>query len=610
VTVSRRGWDFGYEPQPIEHPIDEKGFAEFVVATERAVDAAVVGDLLSRAIGAPIETEALLCRPPLFWTRMRGARELTPERVADALTAAGIPLRYVASTRVPSTALPPVLDFTEAPVARPSTWSARRRRPLPDTTPAKGDWFLGSTGVNVDRRVCGTGAGTRLAVIDDEIADIERVELDALVRVNVDELPATSGHAAMMVGWAANAARSDQGRFVGVAPDASVRVYCIPKPGIEVLSLPLALARAVFDGADAIVCATYLGGGAASPMLDDALEVAAHLGRHGRGTVVVLPTGREASSPGTSVHASLSLGLGDPASDPRVHCIAPGGAGGGWFLWCNPKGVLRPFSNRGPAVRWLAPGDDVSYPLGGEGRLCHAESSGASAIAAGVMLLVIAANPTLRLRELHSLLDRTVRRCAEDLSGTRGLADPADVLPHGCDPDGHNARTGYGRLDATRACTAASDPIALCLDAIGEEDAAARWSTGGRPPYSKRTARWMARRLLVRPDLEHGVRTLVRHARLLAAKPSRARAHAPEALARQLGIVTREFCRCRPPPKVFAELARLTATLAEASAGASDAAAALDRGSRAIFGEPESGPPDQSATQTLNAPVSVLEARS
>jgi Subtilase family len=610
VTGRSHGWNFGYEPQPIERPIDETGVADLIVSTLRMVDPAIVQRSVSRALGVPVEAETVLSRPPLFWTRLRAIGEVDAQGVAEALTADGIALRYVASARTPSTALPPELSFAEAPAGCPSNWSVRKRRPLPDVAPTSGDWFLGSNGgVNVDRAVCGTGAGTRLAVIDDEIADIERVDLDRIVRIGVDDLPATSGHAALMVGWAAGAYRSDGTRFIGVAPDASVRVYCIPKPGIEVLSLPLALARAVFDGADVVVCATYLGGGAVSPMLDDALEVARRIGRRGRGTVVVLPTGREASSCGTSVHASLSLGLGDPASDPRVHCIAPGGASGGWFLWRNPRGVVRPFANRGPAVRWVAPGDDVSYPLGADGRICHAESSGASAIAAGVILLVIAANPTLRERELHALLDRTVRRCDEDLSATSSLADPADVRPHGYDPDGHNARTGYGRLDASRACTAARDPVALVLDAIGERRAAVRWSTRGCPPYSRRAARWMARRLLVRPDLEHAARTLARHERLLAAEPSRARAHPPEAFARQLGVLAREFCGCRPPPRVLEELSEVAKALAEASAGAAHAALALDRGARAILEEPSS-PPGPDGSQTANAPVSVQEARS
>ena len=166
-------------------------------------------------------------------------------------------------------------------------------------------------------------------MIDDDAEDVERLDLDHVVRLGARETSSASGHGALMVAWAVGARRSDGAAFLGVAPDASARLYLVPKPGEDVVSVPLAIVRAALDGADVIVCATYVEG-TTSPMLDDALELAARLGRGGRGAAVVLPTGRETSSPGASVHASLSLALGDPASDPRVHCIAPGGRAGGW----------------------------------------------------------------------------------------------------------------------------------------------------------------------------------------------------------------------------------------------------------------------------------------
>lgn len=382
-----------------------------------------------------------------------------------------------------------------------------------------------------------------------------------------------------MVGWATSARRDTGDRFVGVAPDASVRAYCIPKPGVDVCSLPVAIAGAVFAGADVVVCATYLCGSVTSPLLDDALDVAVHLGRRGRGTLVVLPTGREASSAGSSLHASLSLGLDDPASDARVHCVAPGGREGGWFLWKGAAGRLRPFSNRGPAVRWLAPGDDVAYPFGSRDRLFHAESSGAAAIAAGVALLVLGCNRWLRLPELHALLARTVERPESALEGLP-VADPADLLPLGHDRDGHNAKTGYGRLDASAACISARDPIALALAGIGETVAARAWCARPGRPYTARTAQWTVRALLSRPDVEHAVRALARHVRLIAAQPSRARSHMPAALARQAAIVSRELGRMRPPPLVARELDHIAEALV---AQAADGAVGLDEAALTVF---------------------------
>ncbi len=598
-----RSWDFAYE-RPLDPPFLDESGTDVVIATREHTDPGILRAALRR-VGGDLEVETLLDRAPLFWVRVRGSTKVSTEEFAAVFIAAGVDLRYVAPARAASLPLPPPLDLSKAARARAVAWEARGARPLSTSPTTDGDWFLGAGGgVHVDRQVCGTGLRTRLAVIDDETADLEQADVESVVLVGLDRAPATSGHAALMVGWAVGAVRQTGERFVGVAPDASARVYCIPKAGVDAVSLPLAIARATFDGADVVVCATYLGGESTSPMLDDALDVAAHVGRAGRGTVVVLPTGREASSPGHSVHASLSLGLNEPASDPRVHCVAPGGREGGWFLWRSPGGKLRPFSNRGPAVRWLAPGDDVSYPFTSRQQLFHAESSGASAIAAGVVLLVLASNPQLRLPELHALLARTADAPEPDPLTGGILADPADLLPVGRDRDGHNARTGYGRLNATAACASARDPVALSLVAIGELEVAVGWCAHARPPYSRRAARWAARALLSRPDLEHGLRALARHVRLLAAKPSRARGHAPEALARQLGALTRELARQRPPPSVRLEIDRLVRAFSSASADGA-ATAALTAAALALFDglRPEHA-------HIPNAPVSAAGAQS
>jgi hypothetical protein len=595
----RPTWDFGYERAATTARDPESG-TDVVVATEcEADDSVLCGALL--ALGAEVEITTLFARAPLFWKRVTSRTTLAPEAIAAALVGAGVPIRYAAPARTPSMELAPPLDLTSAEPGRPEAWRARRPRPLDGTAQDRGSWFLkGGAGVQIDRAICGTGSRTRLAVIDDEAADLHRVELDDLVCVGVERAPVTSGHAGLMVGWAVGALREDGTRFAGVAPDASVRVYCIAKPGTDVLSLPVAIARAAFDGADVIVCATYMDGTTTSPMLDDALDVAVHLGRRGRGTLVVLPTGREASSAGNSVHASLSLGLSEPASDPRVHCIAPGGREGGWFLWRSPGGKLRPFANRGPAVRWLAPGDDVAYPFESREQLFHAESSGASAIAAGVALLVLGCNPDLRLPELHAIFARTVEAPEAPATGLP-LADPADLLPYGHDRDGHNARTGYGRLNASAACAAAADALPLALTAIGEVEAAVRWCSGTARPYSRRMGRWLARALLARPDLEHAVRSLARHVRLIAAKPSRARSHAPGALARQLAMVFRELHRMDPPVLVAVELGRLSRALLDATRSPSPT---LDLAAVAIFSD---GNNDAAGA---NGPVSVADARS
>jgi hypothetical protein len=414
----------------------------------------------------------------------------------------------------------------------------------------------------VNRLACGTGAGTRLAIIDNDARDLEKIDVDAEVPVGVGTIPRAASHAALLLGWAVGAARPDGSRFRGVAPDASPRFYCIPKSNDEVFSLPLAILRAVDDGADVVVCATYVEG-LMSVLLDDALQFAASLGRGGRGAAVVFPTGREMSSPADAIHSSLSLGMGEPASDPRVFCAGPSARDGAWFLWRDRHGKLRPFANRGPSVRWLAPGDDMASPFAVDDRPSHAESSGASAIAAGVLLLAIESNPGLGLAELDSLLCETSSSVdAERQGADMELADRRDLLPLGKDGDDHNAKHGYGRLNAAAACMAARDPVALVLVRMGEDEAALRYieaiqCAGARAPYGGDAARWAVRMALNDARISHGIAATVRAVRLLCGHPERARAQPPGHLIRHLAVIVRMLQESEPSLIVAQELGQL-----------------------------------------------------
>ena len=66
-------------------------------------------------------------------------------------------------------------------------------------------------------------------------------------------------------------------------------------------------------------------------------------------------------------------------------------------------------------------------------------------------------------------------------------------MPVGADADGHNAKHGYGRLNATLACATARDPIAATLIAMGEADMAKVWETSGPHPYTADFGRWASR---------------------------------------------------------------------------------------------------------------------
>jgi hypothetical protein len=588
-------------------PDDDGEARELVVATLDATPSERVRDALQGAFG-DVQAETLIALRPLFWTRVRLGTPCARGDLAAALLRAGIRVRYVASARRQSMQVPPAFDATARPF-EPVDWAAAPDRTPPVDPRSEGRWFLREQGggLAVDRALCGTGRGTRLAVIDDDAADFDLVDLDRTVLVGLDRASSASGHGAMMAGWAVGARTYEGARFAGVAPGASVRAYLIPRPTDDVVPLALAIARAAIDGADVIVCATFVDA-MMSPMLDDALEVATRLGRRGRGCAVVFPTGREASSPMRSIHASLSLSLGDPACDPRIFCVAPGARAGGWFLWREQHGKLRPFSNRGPAVRLLAPGDDVAYPFLDAERMFHAESSGASALAAGVLLLVLSSNPSLYVEELFDVL----QRCAtppDPLSPetVASFVDRADSLPLGPDTDGHDAKQGYGRLHAFHSCTAASDPISLELLAMGEREAARAWAAirreQGKSAYSSTLACWAVRALLADASAEHALRVILRHLRLVATDARRHKAHPRGAVVRQLVLLVRALANgSRVDVRASAELQRLQ----EALERAQDDAGPLEQALVALAGQifaPEDARRDEPLAEQERRPV-------
>ncbi|HKQ69590.1 MAG TPA: S8 family serine peptidase [Polyangiaceae bacterium] len=567
--MTQPGWEFDYAPVSTAWQGDDDGSGRSVVVALSAQhdDATLTRTL--RSVVADVEVVQLLSRAPLFWWRVRSSRGIKRAGVLDVLAVAGLAPRYVASSLSPSLAVAARPPASSHHVARPRDWPIRRGPSLPDPeTP--GRWFLrAESGIAVDRAHFGSGQGTRLAVIDDEADGTAELDLDAEVLVHLEQAPRATLHGATMVALAVGTRQDERpGRrwqsFRGVAPHASPRLYCIPKPSEDLSAVPTAIVRAVSDGADVVVCASYLDG-TTSPMLDDALDFAVRYGRGGKGTAVIFPVGRETSSPRDSVHASLSLALGDPASDPRAFAIGPSGREGGWFFWRDRKGRLRPFANRGPFLRWLAPGDDLVFPFARTEMLGHAESSGASAIAAGVALLVLAANRSLRLGELDAILTSTTTPVRPDAVPVGVLADRHDTHPLGIDRDGHNAKHGYGRLDAGRACMMAADPLAAALVAIGEDTAARRYSMLRRDAplirkaYSRALGRFLARAFVANPRLRHASKALARHLRGTANHEERRRAHVPGSLLRQLILVIELALSGRPvaPRPVATELRAL-----------------------------------------------------
>ena len=545
VGGPNRGWEFEYLPLSKFSSLDTPSH-EFIVA----VWGRPTQDEITRALseeGDDTRVRRVVEEGPLQWVGVRLGTAAGPRQLGDRLRRAGVPFRYVASAEHGALHLGSRLPPCKSGGKR---WQARSNATTGDCT--SGCWSHGPQGVCLDRKRFGLGAGTRLAVIDDDAASLSLADVDAEVLINVQQGPRAQPHGTLMVGWAVGTKN-----FRGVAPLASPRLYCVPKPDADVVSVPHAIIQAAADGADVILCPSYLEG-TTSPMLDDALEFASRYGRGGRGCVVVVPTGREAGSAPGATHVSWSLGFGEPASDPRVLCVAPGSRDGGWFLWKERRGGLRPFANRGPAVQFLSPGDDMTSPLS-PASMSHAESSGASAMAAGVALLVLEANPSLGADEVASVLRRTAVTPADITpEQLHRLVDWWDILPIRRDADHHDAKHGYGRLHAQRACLSVSDPVCAALISVGEANAALRWfdlrtsAPAVRDLYSPELSRWMARRCLSDDALMHQVCTLVRHMRLVAGRLDRMQAHGSGSLVRQLALTMRAFGR-RDAAKAFSE---------------------------------------------------------
>jgi hypothetical protein len=474
--------------------------ADLVVSSDHDMDCAWLAGILAPLL-PDIAVEALVSSRPLFWTRIVSPLAVDAAEVRRRIAAGGVAVRYVVSARSSNALSMPPLDCTRTAPLRPGRWKTRGASEL-DHAAATEPWFLGDEGLAVDRRWCGGGAGTRLAVIDDDAGLVERLDLDAEVPVGVSTLPRGSHHGACMVAWAVSTARSASGqRFVGVAPDSAPRLYCIPLAGHDTISLPVAIVRAVDDGADVVVCA-HPWVWAPSPLLDDALEYAARCGRMGRGTPVLFPAALphpgesgmvEIRGPRVSpIHARLVVAA------PRDH------------TWRGVPRTRVPGLRRGGVRVWLAPGENLEQPFADS--TAPVDASVAAAVAAGAVLLVLGRNPNLTLPELDELLACT-RACPPTAGAWYGPEPP-----------------GYGRIHAMRACLGAQDPVALTLIVMGDEPAALRYlglrqrETELGSAYSRQLAAWAARVVLCDAELDRTLRALGRYARLAVR-------HTPEATA-------------------------------------------------------------------------------
>jgi hypothetical protein len=208
----------------------------------------------------------------------------------------------------------------------------------------------------------------------------------------------------------------------------------------------------------------------------------------------------------------------------------------------------------------------MAYPFAVGDRPAHAESSGASAVAGGVLLLLFGRFPGIGLSDAESMLRLgEVRVDPERQASDPELADRRDLEPLGIDRDNHNAKHGYGRLSARNTCMAAADPVAQTLVCMGEAGAAAQYLDEFDGKYgelvSKAVRRWAARALPTDATLAHGFAATLRALRLTC--NSRASSPLAEPVGqwvRQIGVLIRALAAHAPPDHTD-ELQRLDARL-------------------------------------------------
>ena len=524
-----------------------------------------VPDALAPAPSSTIET--LIARAPLFWTRVRAS---TTRRPRDAL--ARRPrrrprerrrrVRYVAPARVGSMALAPPLDLSGVAASRHASIGRRARGPPgPARALVRGALVPGRRGRRGPRRSPRLRHRRRHAprrhrrrrgrpgARRPRRARARRHRPRAR-----DQRPrGPDGGLGRRAPVAPTATR-----FVGRRARRLARASTASRsPASMWCRLPLAIARAVFDGADVVVCATYVEGHHEPHARRRARRRGAPRSRRPRHRRGAARPGRETVERG-QVRARQPLArLRRPGQRPARALRRARRPAGRMVSVASRRGASSGRSRTaGPAVRWLAPGDDLAYPFSSRDRLFHAESSGASAIAAGRHAPASGSNPGLRLRDVHALLARTVdvpepRRTPEAL-----LADPADVLP-----SSGTTRRSQRQVAATAGSTrpararAPRDPVALGLAAIGEDDAGGGLAPQRRAPLFDRLGA-LGRPRAARPARSGARRPRARCGTCGSSRPSR-RAPGRTPRGRSLGssaLVARELMRMRPPAPVQEEL--------------------------------------------------------
>ena len=319
-------------------------------------------------------------------------------------------------------------------------------------------WHLKNSGYNSDNEDLTAGAdidvegawditkgeGVKVGVIDDAI-DIYHEDLKENIEgyrnfadpnsdipsPNDDEWHGTSS-AGLIV-----AQENDKGS-VGIAPKA--KLYAI-KYGTDTASDIESFMW--LDKQGVSIISNSWGTGHIDDALQDAFETLTVLGRDGKGTIILFASGNDS----LDYDAENNADIDDESESPFVFSI---GATSG-------RDTIESYSNYGSSLDFVAPGGsgsivttDVSGSRGYNSGNYNNNFSGTSAatpIVAGVIALMLSANPNLTRDDVYEILKGSSDKVGND----------------NYDNQGHNNKYGYGRVNARKAVSEASNLMQTVL---------------------------------------------------------------------------------------------------------------------------------------------------
>lgn len=281
-----------------------------------------------------------------------------------------------------------------------------------------------------------------------------------------DDAPYRESHGTSVSGTIAAVANNGVG-VAGVCPGCRIMpVRLLGDEAASGLSIAEAFTRAVDEGAAAINNSWGPGFSLYFPLSTaerGAFRHARTAGRGGLGTVIVFAAGNE----------TRDVAIDAYAADPYVIAVAATTNIDDWA----------PYSCYGPAVDVAAPSqglpaeqdgvadDDVGIVCtdysgddgydAGDYNPGFSGTSAASPVTAGVVGLVLSANPALTAEQVRLVLTRSADKITADkMPWADLLGEDQDVLEQffGYDDNGHSLAFGYGRVNAARAVALANAP--------------------------------------------------------------------------------------------------------------------------------------------------------